>query len=185
MSSAEVRGKARGRASPCALPCSHQGGGGNPAPANGHLGNKCGPHTRGGHHTALNMKKTLTGHTVDEPWEHYSKCKKPDAEDYGLYGSIYRERPGQTRPHGHQRWWLSWVGEGEEPSLEGSGRPFGGGECLQLGGGRRRPHHTGDALGAAALLLAVQHEFYFNGNRRKLLCLKPSSFHLARGEMGP
>lgn len=130
------------------------GGGSAPAPAaDGRLDNQCGSPTRVGHHPAPETKTTLTGRTVDEPWKHYSKPKKPDAEDLVSCGSAHRGRPGHrpTRPlRGGD---CPRRGRGKSHPLRGPGVPLGGRERLQLEGGL-----PGDALGATGLF-AVKREF--------------------------
>ena len=37
-------------------------------------------------------------HNIGEYWIYYAKWKKPDAEDYILYDSIYMKSPEQANP---------------------------------------------------------------------------------------
>ena len=64
---------------------------------------------------------------VDEPWKHFTKCKKPDVKGQILYDSIYMKYSEFKKTE-------TWIGYQElgysdrEELLTGSGGLFGGDE---------------------------------------------------------
>ena len=65
-------------------------------------------------------------YSKDDPWKHYSKCKKPDAEDRVSYGSTYLKYPEQATLKRQTSRWVVVTDEGTVGWLPmGTGFLFG------------------------------------------------------------